>query len=102
MLSFIKNLFKENTTDYKSLLKEGGVIVDVRTPEEYKSGHVKGSLNIPLQIIPTKIGQLKQYPHIIVCCRSGSRSGMAKSILEQKGIPNVINGGPWQNVNKHV
>jgi rhodanese-related sulfurtransferase len=102
MLSFIKNLFKENITDYKSILQAGGVIVDVRTPEEFKSGHVKGALNIPLQIIPSKISQLKQYPHIIVCCRSGSRSGMAKTILQQKGINQVYNGGSWQNINKHV
>jgi phage shock protein E len=102
MLTFIKNLFKDNSADMKTLIQTGGVIVDVRTPEEFKSGHVKGSINIPLQNIASKSGQLKKHPNIIVCCRSGNRSGMAKSILEKNGISNVYNGGSWQNVNKYV
>lgn len=74
------------------------IIVDVRTEEEFDmDGHAEGSVNYPLDQIQNKIEELKKYDHIVLVCRSGNRAGIAKSILEQAGIKNVENMGPWQN-----
>ncbi|UMB59311.1 rhodanese-like domain-containing protein [Lutibacter sp. A80] len=83
-------------------LKEGAVVIDVRTVEEYESGHVNGSKNIVLNTIPTKVKEIKALnKKVIAVCRSGARSGQATSFLKEQGI-DVINGGPWQNVAKFV
>jgi rhodanese-related sulfurtransferase len=79
-------------------MAEGAVIVDVRTPSEYKSGHIPGALNIPLDSIKSKSGDLKSKNKVVItCCRSGARSGMAKSILTSSGIE-TVNGGPWNSL----
>lgn len=83
-------------------LNEGAIVIDVRTVEEFQSGHVDGSKNIVLNSIPAKVEEIKAMnKKIIAVCRSGARSGQATSFLKQKGI-DVINGGPWQNVAKFV
>ena len=95
-MSFLRKLFgSAPKTDYKELVKQGAIIVDVRTPGEYKSGHIKGSLNIPLDSIGNNLSKLKKDKSIICCCASGMRSGSAKSILKSKGYNEVYNGGSW-------
>ena len=101
MLSIIKKLFGTGSANIGQLIKDGAVIVDVRTPGEFAGGHVKGSINIPLDQIGAKADSLKKHNNIIVCCRSGNRSGQAKRILIAKGLTNVENGGSWQNVNQY-
>lgn len=81
------------------IVKSGAYLVDVRTPEEFSSGHVKGSVNIPLDSIPKQLGKFKGKSHIVVFCRSGNRSGQAKAFLNQNGFGNVTNGGTWQDIN---
>lgn len=74
-------------------------IVDVRTPEEFSEGHVPGSINIPLNEIPERIAEFRlMQPPVILCCRSGARSGNALAYLSQQGISGLENGGPWQEV----
>lgn len=90
------------SVDLKSIITEGAFLVDVRTPGEFADGHVKGSVNIPLDNLTKEIAQFNNKKNIIVFCRSGNRSGMAKSLLEQQGFKNVINGGTWQNVAQFV
>lgn len=102
MLSIFKNLFKSTTVDLAQLIKDGAVIVDVRSKAEFATGHVKGSINIPLEQIAANADKLKKHTAIIVCCRSGNRSGMAQRTLQSKGLKNVTNGGSWQNVNQYV
>jgi phage shock protein E len=100
MFQAIKNLFSSGPkVSVKELLEKGAAIVDVRSPQEFKSGHAKGAINIPLDQLPAKLGQLKGKEAIVLCCRSGARSGMATSMLKSKGF-NAVNGGPWQNVHK--
>lgn len=99
MFKILRNLFAQ--TDNSQLtqgLKEGAFLVDVRSPGEFASGSVKGAVNIPLDKIPGQLSKFKEKKNIIVFCRSGSRSSQAKSILEQNGFQNVINGGTWENV----
>ncbi|MDV7186129.1 rhodanese-like domain-containing protein [Lutibacter sp. TH_r2] len=91
-----------SSASIEEYLKEGAVVIDVRTVEEFKSGHVNGSKNIVLNTIPTKVAEIKAMnKKVIAVCRSGARSGQATSFLADNGI-DVINGGPWQNVAKFV
>ena len=101
MFGFFKKLFGPGT-DYKSIMAKGAIIVDVRTPEEYKAGHIQGARNIPLDQIKAKAAELKKTGKpIITCCRSGARSGMAKSQLASMGIE-VYNGGAWNTLNQKI
>jgi rhodanese-related sulfurtransferase len=103
MLNIFKNMFTAApSTDYAELVKNGAIIVDVRTNGEFQGGHIKGSINIPLDIINSKIEELKKKNKIVItCCRSGNRSGMAKSVLERNGIE-CYNGGAWNILEKKI
>jgi rhodanese-related sulfurtransferase len=99
MLELLKNLFGFGPkVDFKALLTAGATLVDVRTPAEFKDGHIKGAINLPLQTLRPNLNKLKIDQVIITCCRSGSRSGMAKRILKANGFEKVHNGGPWTNL----
>ncbi|HLO71707.1 MAG TPA: rhodanese-like domain-containing protein [Flavipsychrobacter sp.] len=74
-------------------------VVDVRSREEYASGHVVDSLNIPVNELQNNIEKLKEIEgDIVLCCASGMRSSMARQLLVQQGLTNVADGGPWTNV----
>ncbi len=100
LLSFL--FPKKEQVDYRKLLEEGAVIVDVRTFQEYERGHIADSINIPLADIGGSAAFLgNRYPVLITCCRSGARSGLAKSILAGKGYT-VYNGGAWDSLEKKI
>jgi len=102
-MGIFSNLFGGGATaDLKNIIDEGAFLVDVRSPGEFAEGHVKGSVNIPLDRVTMELAKFKDKKNIIVFCRSGNRSGQAKSILEQQGITNVTNGGTWEAVNQFV
>jgi rhodanese-related sulfurtransferase len=85
----------------KDAVKNGAVIIDVRTPHEYDQGKVPGSINIPVDRISVSIERIKAINKpVIVCCASGTRSGTAKQMLNKAGIQHVLNGGSWENVLK--
>lgn len=86
------------SVDLAGIIKEGALLVDVRTPAEYAAGHVKGSVNVPLDKVRSQLSKFKNQKNIIVCCQSGGRSAQAKVVLEKNGFANVINGGSWNNV----
>ncbi|MEY4524878.1 MAG: hypothetical protein RIR57_248 [Bacteroidota bacterium] len=99
MIELIKNLLGFGPkVNMKELMASGALVVDVRTPAEYKDGHVKGAINLPLQTLGNNLNKLKKDQVIITCCRSGSRSGMAKRMLKANGFEQVHNGGPWTNL----
>lgn len=84
----------------EQLIKEQkGTIVDVRTPGEFMGGHAANAINIPLDEVVKRIGELKamQAP-LILCCASGGRSGQAERYLSQQGL-DCCNGGSWLDVN---
>lgn len=91
-----------DNTELKDAVKAGAFLVDVRSSEEFYGGSVQGAVNIPVERISEQLNDFKNKESIVVFCRSGARSGYAKSILEEKGIKNVINGGTWFNVNNVV
>jgi phage shock protein E len=78
-------------------IKEGAQIIDVRTPDEFRSGHPTGAVNIPLDRLQAQLDSISKDKPVITCCRSGARSGMAADALKSAGFE-VYNGGPWQNV----
>ena len=94
------NIFggNSNNGNLATLVNDGAFLVDVRTPGEFAEGNVKGSVNIPLDQVQNQLAKFKAKENIVVFCRSGNRSGQAKSILEQNGFNNVTNGGTWQNI----
>ena len=90
--------FGDKSKQITEFTAKNAVIIDVRTYEEFASGHIKNSKNIPLQIIETKINDIKKLNKpVIVCCKSGMRSSQATSILKRNGIE-AINGGGWQSL----
>lgn len=75
-------------------MEDGTILLDVREPEEYNSGHIPGSINTPvshpaslLEIVPDRDTK------VFVYCRSGSRSGRAQRFLKKNGFSNVVNIG---------
>lgn len=77
-------------------------LVDVRTPAEFAEGSAPGAVNIPLNELPQRMAEFKGKENVVVFCRSGSRSGQAKSILDSNGMKNVVNGGTWQQVSNRL
>ncbi len=102
MLEAIKSLFGMDKTDYADLVKQGAVIVDVRSRNEYSVGHIKNSLNIPVDELEKNLSELSKDKVIITCCASGIRSASAKNILQNNGYKNVQNGGGWISLNKKI
>jgi rhodanese-related sulfurtransferase len=96
-MGILSSIFGGPKADLKELVKKGAVIVDVRTPGEYAGGHIKGSINIPLQNLDKNLGKLNKDKTIITCCASGMRSSSAKSLLKAKGY-DVHNGGGWTSL----
>jgi len=81
------------------------VIIDVRTPEEFSAGHIDGAINIPVEQVGQGIqfikGVKKDSP-ILVYCRSGRRSAIAKSALEQQGYKRILDGGGIEELAKNL
>jgi phage shock protein E len=103
MLSFLKKLFiPRPKTDYKHLIQNGAIIIDVRTKGEYENGHIKGSLNIPLDSLRNNLSKIKKDKCVITCCASGMRSASAKGILKSNGFAEVYNGGGWMGLQNKI
>jgi len=100
MYNAIKNLFGMGPkTDYAQLVKEGAMIIDVRSKGEFAGGHIKGSVNIPLDQLSNNLSKLKdKHKPIITCCASGMRSASAKNLLRSSGYLYVYNGGGWHSL----
>jgi rhodanese-related sulfurtransferase len=93
-MSFFTRLFQTSPdADYKALINAGAQIVDVRTPDEFRSGHIRNAVNIPLQQLMTQAKSLKKDKPVIVYCASGNRSATAKRQLEASGFSMVYNAG---------
>ncbi len=94
-----KETYKTISADsLKAILNsEHGILIDVRTPEEFAEGHIPGAINIDYKnegfsAALDTLDKTKQYE---VYCRSGKRSAESAEIMEQKGFKNVyhFNGG---------
>ena len=82
------------------LLAQGALVVDVRSKSEFKSGHVKGAKNVPLNQLGSFMRQRKPADGpVVTCCASGMRSGKAAKMLRAAGL-DAHNGGPWHTVDR--
>jgi rhodanese-related sulfurtransferase len=104
MLNTLKQIFGFGPkVDYDQLIKQGAIILDVRSKGEYQGGHIKGSTNIPVDTLISNLGRLKdKNKPIITCCASGMRSASAKRILKSKGYNVVHNGGAWNSLQNKI
>ncbi len=94
MFESIIRLFTKEKTDYAQLVKDGAVILDVRTKGEFAGGHIKGSVNIAVEQLAGNLNKLKNKSKpVITYCESGMRSAAAKNILKSNGYIEVYNGG---------
>jgi phage shock protein E len=80
------------------------VVIDVRTAQEFQSGHVEGALNIPHDTIGQDIFKTKvnKDDHVILYCKSGRRSDMALGTLKGLGFSNIENYGGFEQAQKRL
>lgn len=104
MIQFLKKIMGLGpATDFRKLVQDGALIIDVRSKGEYSSGHIKGSINIPLDQLGRNTNQLKDKSRpIITCCASGMRSASAKGLLKSAGYESVYNGGGWFSLQNKI
>jgi phage shock protein E len=104
MFQLLKNLLGFGPkVDYSELVKQGAMILDVRSKGEYASGHIKGSTNISVDQLQNNMSKLKNKDQVIItCCASGMRSASAKSILKSNGFKEVYNGGGWSSLRNKI
>lgn len=70
------------------------VLIDVREPDEYASGHVGGAINIPLGQLRSRLSEIPPAPEVHVICQSGRRSAQATEVLTPEGVDAVnVDGG---------
>ena len=108
--SFIKSGFDISPQEVVQLMshEKDVVVVDVREDNEFTQGHIKDSIHIPIGQLSSRLEELNKYKanHLVLGCRSGSRSGRACSMLKRKGFEKVHNlkGGmlAWENDNLPV
>lgn len=77
------------------LRQAGAVFVDVRSPQEFAQAHASGTVNIPLQELGSRLAEIPRTAPVVVCCASGTRSGMARMQLRKQGYSPVYNAGSW-------
>lgn len=98
-MNFLKAIFGGGTKeDVGTMIKEGALILDVRSPGEYAGGNVNKSLNIPLNKLKSRLHELDKTRPIVTCCASGMRSSSARKLLLAEGFESVANGGSWTSL----
>jgi rhodanese-related sulfurtransferase len=104
MINTIKKLLGFGSkVDFAGLIKQGAIIVDVRSKNEYAGGHIKGSVNIPLDTLSRNLLKFKdKNKPVITCCASGMRSASAKNIFKANGYTEVFNGGAWSSLQNKI
>ncbi len=78
-----------------ALKAKGALLVDVRSAGEFASANAPGTVNIPLGELGSRLADIPKGAPVVVCCASGTRSGMAKLTLKKHGYPEVHNIGAW-------
>jgi phage shock protein E len=88
--------------DLDRVLTKGVLILDVRTPGEFATGHIEGAVNIPLSRLHADSIPLDKKAVIVTCCSHGLRSVKAVSLLKERGFSRVHNGGAWTDLAEKV
>jgi len=96
-LSGVKSI---SASEYMKLRNQHHVLLDVRQPGEWKSGHAKAAVHIPLGEVAKRMHEIEQDKPVVVICASGNRSAMAATALAKSGFETVYNFsggmGAWQ------
>jgi rhodanese-related sulfurtransferase len=100
-MKFLELIFGKKV-NLQEVVSNGAVILDVRTKAEYQSGHLKNSINIPIDKLSQNIKKLSKNKPIITCCASGARSASARKMLKSNGFEKVYNGGSWYSLRKYT
>jgi len=88
----------------RALISSGAVVLDVRSPEEFEGGHVEGAVNLPVQDVAGRLGEIEQLvggdrsKPVVVYCGAGGRASKAKETLEAAGYTKVVNGGGYRDL----
>lgn len=103
-MSFFDFLFRSKRTQrrFAEFLKPNFLLVDVRTPQEFSSGSIPNSVNVPLENLYEQLARLKNSKNIVLFCRSGNRSRYAKDLLIRNGIKSVWDGGGMEQLKKMI
>ncbi len=80
------------------LKKQGALLVDVRSAAEFAGSNAPGTVNIPLQELGSRLAEIPKTAPVVLCCASGTRSGMAKMVLKKNGYQQVYNVGSWDKL----
>ncbi|HBS07038.1 MAG TPA: rhodanese-like domain-containing protein [Leptospiraceae bacterium] len=85
--------------DVKTMIENGALVLDVRSPMEYNMGHYPDALNIPITELQKRLDEVGPKDRaVVVYCASGSRSETARNFLKSMGYENVINAGGLSNM----
>ena len=79
-----------------ALQLQGALFVDVRSAAEFAAASAAGTVNIPLNELGHRLGEIPRTAPVVVCCASGTRSGMARMLLKKNGYDKVYNIGSWR------
>lgn len=77
---------------YEKHLKLGAseIVLDVRNPDEFSAGHIKGAINIPVTEVSARVNELKGYKKIYIHCKRGGRAQTAFTMLKGLGLTNLV------------
>lgn len=84
--------------EVKAMLDRGAQVVDVRARAEFRAASHPKAVNIPLEELEGRLGELDPGRPVLLCCESGSRSGFGLAILRRKGFKEVHNLGAWRRL----
>ena len=97
--SVLKTIFSKpyatvSAAQAAALAEGGGVLLDVREPQEWQAGHAPRARHIPLSQLPRRAGELPRGRAVVTVCRSGARSGRAATMLAREGreVSNLSGG----------
>jgi rhodanese-related sulfurtransferase len=80
-----------SVNELTTLVENGSLVVDVREPDEYESGHIPGAILVPLATVLSNTSEFGSDETVYVVCRSGGRSMQACEMLHEVGVSNVVN-----------
>jgi len=97
-MGFLEFIFSAKTRQVKDYIKNGAIILDVRSQREWDAGHIENSVHIPIDELNNRFEEVKKLNKpVIACCASGVRSAKAAKFLTLNNVA-AINGGGWVNV----
>ena len=101
-MGFLEFIFGAKKIKVNEYLKNGAVILDVRTKREWDKGHIDSAIHIPIDELKEKVEELKAIDKpFVVCCESGVRAAKAAKYLVLNNI-NATNGGGWVSLKEKL